>query len=706
MSTTSPAAVSPSSSPRPSNNAFPPSSRNQHTTPVHGGQKPETIKPLPITENTKFLPPTSFLGPSQHDLSTNASYDASQPPLSKDFDLLLAPSRSATHDLESLTEHSHIVRSRALRLNNLHQRVYHNDELSLVSYGASDALGLRTDSQASDASSTSALSEKDQLLFGGGGNTNAAVQTPGTGSNTKTRFYLHRRLASSRRLLPFRIPARLRAPVPRAISRRLSSFGYRLSAFSDSPSLWLGLYFVLNLSLTLYNKSVLIHFPFPYTLTALHAFCGTVGTSVLLRINPGIGISGGGASGKGARLLTAVPQSYQQSMPNLNGKELLVLFLFSILYTLNIVVSNASLRLVTVPFHQVVRSSTPFFTILFAAILLKRRCSKNKLLSLIPVVVGVGFATYGDYYFTALGFFLTLLGTLLAALKTILTNVILVKPSPASSSSVTSSNGVAAISSSGLPIATSPDSPIFPHHHHHTHHARDSSSKSNRPYPPSFFSSLLSLTLNHLFPPSPNSSPAYPTKPLSHGSHVLPMPAVLSPVHEKFSSGTDMLSASASSSAFALPKLSLSPIHLLYLLSPLAFIQTTVLAQVTGELDRVRWHLFGFGVDPVSGVGMGGVGNVMVKGRGWLLLNGVFAFGLNVVSFNANRRVGPLGMSVAANIKQVLTILCAVTIFDLTITPTNGLGIVLTLVGGALYAVVELKEKKMAAMGPAKSRTG
>ncbi len=47
-----------------------------------------------------------------------------------------------------------------------------------------------------------------------------------------------------------------------------------------------------------------------------------------------------------------------------------------------------------------------------------------------------------------------------------------------------------------------------------------------------------------------------------------------------------------------------------------------------------------------------------------------------------------------ANVKQVLTILCAVVMFDLTITPTNALGIVLTLLGGALYAAVELKEKK------------
>ena len=56
--------------------------------------------------------------------------------------------------------------------------------------------------------------------------------------------------------------------------------------------------------------------------------------------------------------------------------------------------------------------------------------------------------------------------------------------------------------------------------------------------------------------------------------------------------------------------------------------------------------------------------------------------------------------------KQVLTILCAVTIFDLTISPANGLGIVLTLIGGAMYAAVELREKKMVGTATAKSRTG
>lgn len=38
------------------------------------------------------------------------------------------------------------------------------------------------------------------------------------------------------------------------------------------------------------------------------------------------------------------------------------------------------------------------------------------------VVAGVAFATFGDYDYTAMGFFLTVLGTVLAAVKTVVTN--------------------------------------------------------------------------------------------------------------------------------------------------------------------------------------------------------------------------------------------------------------------------------------------
>ncbi|KAJ3493315.1 hypothetical protein NMY22_g20226 [Coprinellus aureogranulatus] len=112
---------------------------------------------------------------------------------------------------------------------------------------------------------------------------------------------------------------------------------------SSSSALWLIAYFTLNLLLTLYNKLVLIHFPFPYALTALHALCGSLGSFALLQVR---GV-----------------------VPNPTSREWVVLVLFSFLYTLNIISSNASLRLVTVPFHQCVRASAPIFVIALSSLL-------------------------------------------------------------------------------------------------------------------------------------------------------------------------------------------------------------------------------------------------------------------------------------------------------------------------------------------------
>ncbi|KAJ7764545.1 TPT-domain-containing protein [Mycena maculata] len=301
-------------------------------------------------------------------------------------------------------------------------------------------------------------------------------------------------------------------------------------AIPESPTFWLAMYFCFNLGLTLYNKGVLINFPFPYTLSALHALFGMIGATL------------------SAKHGYFVPS-------RLSPWKTVVLVAFSVLYTVNIVVSNVSLQLVTVPFHQVIRAATPIFTIFFSGILFGAESSHSKKISLIPVVAGVGLATFGDYYFNCAGFLLTLLGTLLAALKTIFTNV--------------------------------------------------------------------------MQTPTPRAKPHFS-----------------------------------------------NPFDLLFFLSPLAFVQCALMAHYTGEFARVRAHEMTYFRTTA------------------LLLNGCIAFGLNVVSFSANRHVGALGMTVAANVKQVLTIICAVAIFDLTITPLNALGILLTLVGGAWYASIELAEKR------------
>ncbi|KAF3920836.1 hypothetical protein ABW21_db0200803 [Orbilia brochopaga] len=298
---------------------------------------------------------------------------------------------------------------------------------------------------------------------------------------------------------------------------------------------WLAIYFGLNLALTLYNKSVMgskpdrpALFPFPYLLTGLHALCGSIGCLFFYA--------------RGAFTFT-----------RLSEYENIVMLLFSGLYTINIAISNVSLNLVTVPFHQVVRAMTPFFTVIIFVVCFRKTYGYMTYISLIPVVAGVGFATAGDYYFTPLGFFLTLLGAFLAAMKTVVTN--------------------------------------------------------------------------------------------------------------KVQTG----------------RLRLSPLELLARMSPLAFLQTLLYSYYTGEMSKARtWFLTSY--DNQKGM--------------ILLLNGAIAFALNVISFTANKKTGALTMTVAANVKQILTIVISFAFYDLRVTWLNSIGIMLTLLGGAWYAKVELEAKQ------------
>ena len=77
-------------------------------------------------------------------------------------------------------------------------------------------------------------------------------------------------------------------------------------------------------------------------------------------------------------------------------------------------------------------------------------------------------------------------------------------------------------------------------------------------------------------------------------------------------------------------RLRLHPLDLLMRMSPLAFIQCVMYAWYTGELERVRKY----GAKEMTGT----------KAVG-LLVNGVIAFGLNVVSFTANKKTSALTMS-------------------------------------------------------------
>lgn len=88
----------------------------------------------------------------------------------------------------------------------------------------------------------------------------------------------------------------------------------------ESSMVWLAMYFFLNLGLTLYNKVIMamFQFPFPWALTAIHTLCGTIGSYLFWKL----GLF------KPAKL---------------GDRENMVMLMFSVLYTINIAISNVSL---------------------------------------------------------------------------------------------------------------------------------------------------------------------------------------------------------------------------------------------------------------------------------------------------------------------------------------------------------------------------
>ncbi|KAL8962271.1 MAG: hypothetical protein Q9183_005180 [Haloplaca sp. 2 TL-2023] len=285
------------------------------------------------------------------------------------------------------------------------------------------------------------------------------------------------------------------------------------------------IYFLFSLGLTLYSKEVMIVFKFPFLLTALHCGATYMGTSIMHArgyFTPKI----------------------------LTNQDTAKLSAFSLLYTANVAVSNASLAIVSVPFHQTVRAITPVFTVAIYRLVYGGTYGRATYWSLLPVILGVMLTSYGDMSASTVGFLLTILGAFLAALKTVATN---------------------RLQTAGL----------------------------------------------HL-----------------------------------------------------------SAVELLHRMSPIACFQSLFVAYLVGEFSRFQ------------------PGSMSVTAVLALLGNGAIAFGLNVASFEANGRAGALTMTIAANVKQVLTVALSVVIWDLALGATNALGIALTLVGGALYGRSELVGKK------------
>ncbi|KAI8833920.1 hypothetical protein BC829DRAFT_407495 [Chytridium lagenaria] len=195
----------------------------------------------------------------------------------------------------------------------------------------------------------------------------------------------------------------------------------------DNPHFIVVVYFLLNLSMTMYNKVImkLFHFNFPWLLTAIHTFLSCIGSIIFLSLVPT-------SKQTYDPISTSTPSSTTVSLPTSTVKgpkrhDVITILMFSVLYTVNIAVSNVSLNMVSLPFHQVVRSTNPAVTLALESVFFgKKIANQNVYLSLMMVIAGVALATLGEYEFSIPGLLMTLLGVLLSSLKGICTNRLLV----------------------------------------------------------------------------------------------------------------------------------------------------------------------------------------------------------------------------------------------------------------------------------------
>ena len=112
-------------------------------------------------------------------------------------------------------------------------------------------------------------------------------------------------------------------------------------------------------------------------------------------------------------------------------------------------------------------------------------------------------------------------------------------------------------------------------------------------------------------------------------------------------------------------RLRLSALEILSRIGPLSFIQSMLLAWAFGEFSLLWTDIASNRSNPQP---FSSLTIVLV------VVNALVSFGLNIVSFTANRASGALTMAVAANIKQVLIVLLSTIFFDLNVGVLHAVG--------------------------------
>jgi len=169
--------------------------------------------------------------------------------------------------------------------------------------------------------------------------------------------------------------------------------------------MWLVGYIVMNLATTVLNKAILLTFnvPFPQTLVLWHYTCTAVGSAIIIH---------------GFKMIKPA---------KLDGETHKKLFMFSVLFNVNILVSAVSLNMVSMALHQIIRALTPGFTVAICMVVQGKTYSRESIMAVMVIFLGVSlYALKGEVSYSMLGIIVTLAGAFLASLKGVITNMFMV----------------------------------------------------------------------------------------------------------------------------------------------------------------------------------------------------------------------------------------------------------------------------------------
>lgn len=122
------------------------------------------------------------------------------------------------------------------------------------------------------------------------------------------------------------------------------------------------------------------------------------------------------------------------------------------------------------------------------------------------------------------------------------------------------------------------------------------------------------------------------------------------------------------------------PVEFLLKISPLSFVLLVVLGTIQGETRRIIEKQYLEQLTPTV----------------WICVfaTGFFAFVLNWTNFIVTKATSPLTVSVAGNIKQVVTVVLGIYLFSIPISWLNGLGILISIGGLIFYSHTKLIEQE------------